>query len=181
MNKTLTLLAVVLATASTTFAGEVSQKAVVAPQSDELFRANEFDVDASVIGAAGKYNNVTRTGALGGDLGLSYFLTRYFGVGVDDALGGGVGGNTKATGAIDSLQADLIGRYPIESLHLAPYATVGGGAIWGNNRGQGDGNVGGGLEYRITRSVGVFGDYRWLYGNNGLSENLFRAGVRFAF
>jgi hypothetical protein len=58
---------------------------------------------------------------------------------------------------------------------------VGGGAFWGGNRGQGNGNVGGGVEYRINRGFGLFGDYRWLYGNNGLSENLFRAGARFVF
>ena len=39
MNKTLTLLAVVLATAATTFAGDVSKKVVVSPQSQDLFRA----------------------------------------------------------------------------------------------------------------------------------------------
>jgi len=180
MNKTLTLLAVVIATAATSFAGTDSKKVVVAPQADELFRAGEFQVDAAVVGAAGKFNGRNNVGALGGGLGLSYFFTKYFGVGIDDSLGGTVGGNG-GSGAIDNLQGNLIGRLPIESLHLAPYALVGGGATWGNNRGQGNGNVGGGVEYRINRGVGLFGDYRWLYGNNNLSENLFRAGVRFVF
>jgi hypothetical protein len=179
MNKTLTLLAVVIATAATSFAGTDSKKVVAAPQQD-LFRAGEFQVDAAVAGAAGKYNNTTRIGALGGNLGLSYFLTRYLGIGLDNSLGGTVGGRG-VSGALDNLQGQLIGRLPIDSLHLAPYAMVGGGATWGNNRGQGNGNVGGGLEYRINRGLGLFGDYRWLYGSNGLSENLFRAGVRFVF
>ena len=179
MNKTLTLIAVVLASAATSFAGQSSKKVVVAPQQD-LFRAGEFQVDAAVVGAAGKYDNRTNIGALGGNLGLSYFLTRYLGIGIDNSLGGTIGGNG-TSGALDNLQGQVIGRLPIESLHLAPYAMVGGGATWGNNRGQGNGNVGGGLEYRINRGLGLFGDYRWLYGNNGLSENLFRAGVRFVF
>lgn len=179
MNKTLTLLAVVIATAATSFAGTDSKKVVVAPQQD-LFRAGEVQVDASAVGAAGTWANKANVGAIGGNLGLSYFLTRYLGIGVDNSLGGSVGGNG-ASGALDNLQGQLIGRLPIESLHLAPYAMVGGGATWANNRGQGNGNVGGGLEYRINRGVGVFGDYRYLYGNNGLSENLFRAGVRFVF
>lgn len=179
MNKTLTLIAVVLATAATSFAGQSSKKVVVAPQQD-LFRAGEFQVDAAVVGAAGKYDNRNNIGALGGNLGLSYFLTRYLGIGIDNSLGGTIGGNG-TSGALDNLQGQVIGRLPIESLHLAPYAMVGGGATWGNNRGQGNGNVGGGLEYRINRGLGLFGDYRWLYGNNGLSENLFRAGVRFVF
>jgi hypothetical protein len=180
MNKTLTLLAVVVATAATSFAGTASKKVVVAPQ-DELFRAGEVQVDAFVAGAAGKYGNHNNVGALGGGLGLSYFLTKYIGIGIDNTLGGTVGGNGSSGGAIDALQGQLIGRLPIESLHLAPYAMVGGGAFWGGNRGQGNGNVGGGVEYRINRGFGLFGDYRWLYGNNGLSENLFRAGARFVF
>jgi hypothetical protein len=180
MNKTLTLLAVVIATAATTFAGTDSKKVVVAPQAEELFRAGEVQVDAAVVGAAGKFNGRNNVGALGGGLGLNYFITKYFGVGIDDSLGGTVGGNG-TSGVLDNLQGQLIGRLPIESLHLAPYAMVGGGATWGNNQGQGNGNVGGGAEYRINRSVGLFGDYRWLYGTHNLSENLFRAGVRFVF
>jgi Outer membrane protein beta-barrel domain len=184
MNKTLTLLAVVLATAATTFAGDVSKKVVIAPQQD-LFQAGEFQVDAFAAGAAGHYYNPggpnhNNIGAFGGGIGANYFFTKYFGIGVDNSLGGCVGGNG-VSGAVDALQGQLIGRLPIESLHLAPYGMVGGGAFWGNNKGQGNGNVGGGLEYRITHSVGLFGDYRYLYGNNNLSENLFRAGVRFVF
>ena len=179
MNKTLTLIAVILATAATSFAGQSSKKVVVAPQED-LFRAGEVQVDAAVVGAAGKYANRNNVGALGGGLGLSYFLTKYIGIGIDNSLGGTVGGNG-TSGVLDNLQGQIIGRYPIESWHLAPYAMVGGGATWANAGSQGNGNVGGGLEYRINRGLGLFGDYRWLYGNNGLSENLFRAGVRFIF
>jgi len=184
MNKTLTLLAVVIATAATSFAGTDSKKVVVAPQQD-LFRAGEVQVDAAFVGAAGHYYNPggpnhNNIGALGGGLGVSYFLTKYFGVGIDNSLGGCIGGNG-VSGAVDNLQGNLIARYPIESLHLAPYGIVGGGATWGNNQGQGNGNVGGGVEYRINRGLGLFGDYRWLYGSNHLSENLFRAGVRFVF
>jgi hypothetical protein len=184
MNKTLTLLAVVVATAATSFAGTASKKVVVAPQ-DELFRAGETQVDVAFVGAAGHYYrpggpNHNNIGALGGGLGLTHFFTKYFGVGIDNSLGGCVGGNG-VSGAVDNLQGNLIGRLPIESLHLAPYAIVGGGATWANYTGQGNGNVGGGVEYRINRGFGLFGDYRWLYGNNGLSENLFRAGARFVF
>jgi hypothetical protein len=180
MNKTLTLLAVVIATAATSFAGTDSKKVVVAPQAEELFRAGEIQVDAAVVGAAGKFNGRNNVGALGGNLGLSYFLTRYLGIGIDNSLGGTVGGNG-TSGVLDNLQGQIIARYPIESLHLAPYALVGGGATWANAGSQGNGNVGGGLEYRINRGVGLFGDYRWLYGTRNLSENLFRAGVRFVF
>jgi hypothetical protein len=177
MNKTLTLLAVVLATAATSFAGEaVSSKKVVVAPSQDLFRAGEVQVDAFVAGAAGKFNNKNYSG-MGGGLGLSYFFTKYFGIGVDDTLGGLNGnGNT-----YDNLQGNLIARLPIESLHLAPYAIAGGGATWGANQAQGNGNVGGGLEYRINRAIGLFADSRYIYGNKGLNESLTRAGLRFIF
>jgi len=178
MNKTLTLLAVVLATAATTFAGEAvsSKKVVVAPQPDQLFRANEFDVDAFVAGAAGKFSGKNYNG-VGGGLGATYFFTRYFGIGVDDTLGG-LNGNGHT---YDNLQGNLIARLPIESLHLAPYAIAGGGATWGANKAQGNGNVGAGVEYRFNRLVGIFVDSRYIYGSSGLSESLSRAGLRFAF
>ena len=179
MNKTLTLLAVVIATAATSFAGQSSKKVVVAPQQD-LFRAGEVQVDASVVGAAGKFNGQNNVGALGGNLGLSYFLTKYIGIGVDNSLGGTVGGNG-TSGVLDNLQGQVIARYPIESWHLAPYAMVGGGATWANAGSQGNGNVGGGVEYRINRSIGLFADSRYIYGNRGLNESLNRAGLRFIF
>jgi len=180
MNKTLTLLAVVLATAATTFAGDVSKKVVVAPQQD-LFRAGEFQVDAFAAGAAGNYNagkhnSSTSVNGFGGGLGASYFLTKYFGVDVDDTISS-LNGNGHT---YNSTQADIIARLPIESWHLAPYALVGGGATWGT-RSQGDGNVGVGAEYRINRGIGIFADSRYLYGNNGLNETLTRAGLRFVF
>jgi hypothetical protein len=178
MNKTLTLLAVVIATAATSFAGTASKKVVV-PAQEDLFRAGEFQIDAAAVGAAGKANGKT-IGAFGGNLGLTYFFTKYFGIGLDDSLGGQVGGSN-ISGAIDNLQGQLIGRLPIESLHLAPYAMVGGGATWANSGSQGNGNVGAGIEYRINRSIGLFGDSRYIYGNNGLNESLSRAGVRFIF
>ena len=176
MNKTLTLLAVVIATAATSFAGTAvsSKKVVVAPQQD-LFRAGELQIDAFAAGAAGNHGGGSVNG-FGGGLGANYFFTKYFGIGVDDTISS-LNGNGHT---YNSLQGDLIGRYPIESLHLAPYALVGGGATWGT-KSQGDGNVGVGLDYRFTHSIGIFADSRYLYGNNGLNETLTRAGLRFAF
>ncbi|MFZ0615591.1 MAG: hypothetical protein WAN16_03975 [Chthoniobacterales bacterium] len=174
MNKTLTLLAVVLATAATSFAGQSSKKVVVAPQQD-LFRAGEVQLDVFAAGAAGNYNGGSVNG-FGGGLGLSYFFTKYFGLGIDNTLTS-LNGNGHV---YNSTQADIIARYPIESWHLAPYALVGGGATWGTQS-QGNGNVGGGLEYRINRGIGLFADSRYIYGNNGLNETLTRAGLRFIF
>jgi hypothetical protein len=182
-TKVLTALSVAAVMTSAVFAGSTNKKVIVAPQQD-LFRAGEVQLDAFVAGAAGKYagpgvpgsGNRTVTG-MGGGLGLSYFFTRCFAIGLDDTLGGLNGsGNT-----FNNLQGNLIARIPIESLHLAPYAIAGGGATWGNNNTQGNGNVGGGLEYRVNRGFGLFADSRYLYGNRGLNESLTRAGLRFIF
>jgi hypothetical protein len=186
MNKTIALLSIVLATAATSFAGTAvadSKKVVVPSVQEDLFRANEWQVDAFVAGAAGAYSGTYETyghrryNGVGGGLGVSYFFTRYFGVGVDDSLGG-LNGNGST---YNTTQGTLIARYPIESWHLAPYALLGGGATWGNHATQGNGSVGGGLEYRFTRSVGIFIDSRYIYGNNTLNETLSRAGFRVIF
>ncbi len=179
MKKHLATLAIALCTVTAALAG-TETKAVVAPVApEELFRAGEIQIDASFAAMLGQFNNRSANG-LGGNLGINYFITRYIGIGIDNSLGGAVGSGSLG-GVFDSLQGNLILRYPIDSLHLAPYALVGGGATWGNYRGQGNGNVGGGLEYRITRNIGTFVDSRYLYGNSGLHESLTRIGLRFAF
>lgn len=184
MNKTLSLLAIVLATAATSFAGQaVSSKKVVVAPDDCRFRSGEWQLDASVVGAGGTYNSEVGQG-IGGNVGLNYFFSQYFGVGIDNSVGGYQKVSTGGTEAVDSLQADLIARYPICAWNLAPYAMIGGGANWGSAT-QGDGNVGAGLEYRVSHNVGLFADCRWLYGGNEsgakLSMALPRVGVRFAF
>ena len=206
MNKTINFIAVILATVATCFAGDVSQKIVVAPQTTgDLFRAGEFDIDAYAAGAAGVYDQTkattehhrvydkktsvyheishtfhktssTSVNGFGGGIGVNYFFTKYFGISVDDTLTS-LNGNGHT---YNSTQGDLIARLPIESIHLAPYVFVGGGATWGTAT-QGDGNVGLGLDYRFNRTFGIFADSRYLYGNNGLNESLTRAGLRFAF
>lgn len=180
MKKTLSLLAILLATAATSFAGEATK--TVMTSDDCRFRANEWEVETSVVGSAGTYNGSNGQG-IGGNLGINYFFTRYIGVGVDDSVGGyavnghGIYGN-------DRLQGDLLLRYPICAWNLAPYAMIGGGASWATAS-QGNGNLGIGAEYRFNRTVGLFADCRWLYGCNSggarLSMALPRAGLSFAF
>ena len=187
MNRKLSLIAILFATAATSFAGEMtSSKKTVMPADDCRFRAQEWQVDMSTVGTLTTYGGQNREG-LGGNLGINYFFSKYFGVGIDNSVGSERNqGQTGFSGlqAFDSVQADLIARYPICAWNLAPYAMLGGGAAWGGTGSQGDGNVGGGLEYRVTRNVGMFVDCRWLYGNNSsksLSQAMPRVGLRFAF
>jgi len=186
MKKTLLSLAIALATTCLCCAGEsISPKTVVLPTNDCRFHAHEWQIDSSTAGLVGFSQGKSKQG-LGGNLGVSYFFSKYLGFGIDDSVGSGHrAGMTGFSGlhAYTCLQADLYLRYPICAWNLAPYAMIGGGATWGPSS-QGDGNIGGGAEWRFMKNLGFFADCRWLYGNNGsliLSQALPRVGLRFAF
>lgn len=177
MKTILSLTTVVLLSASSLFAGDgktFKDKVVVEPPTC-LFRANEWQVDAF---AAGFFSQSNRPG-WGGGLGVNYFFNEYIGLGVEQSV---VGRTDEVTQW--STIGNLILRYPICSLNLAPYALIGGGASYGCTvrKGHGFGHVGGGLEYRVTSNIGLFSDARWLYSSEEpRSSVLGRAGVRFAF
>ena len=181
MKKTLLPLLILFTVIATSFADEtISPKNILVP-ADGRFRAHEWQVDTAVVGNAGVYKGEGKQG-LGADLGFNYFFLKYIGVGIDNSVSGAHNaGLTGSTGleAVYGLKGYLLLRYPIESWNLAPYAMIGGGGHWGITS-QGDGNVGGGLEYRLTPKVGLFTDCLWLYGT-GLSMARARAGLRFIF
>ncbi len=91
---------------------------------------------------------------------------------------------------------------PIPAIRVAPYGIIGGGAQYGNQprmmipgrkagsgnffnlAGQGFGQLGGGMEFRLMNRAGVFADLRWLYSRvDGLPSNQmqFRYGIRMSF
>lgn len=160
----------------TAFAGDgKSFKATkeVIVEEDCRFRDMEFQIDAFYTGFVGTPGSRLGTGS-GGGFGVNFFFARYFGIGYEGAWYGnnGVGEHLPVGG-------NVFFRYPICSLNLAPYAMVGGGASW-DGFGKGYGNVGGGLEYRLTNNIGLFGDSRYFYGGVGNVMN-FRGGIRIAF
>ena len=191
--------------ATSAFAGTVTASKEVAPVEPPcLFRDNEFQIDAFGLGDFYRGNwDMSGRPAWGGGLGLNYFFNRFVGIGVEQDL---YGRNSRGNGAqLNDFGytrwatiGNLFLRYPICSWNLAPYLMVGGGANYGNvgggyvpqggrpNRlaGQGFGHVGGGLEYRVTETIGLFSDARYLFsGVNGLPNNqlMWRYGLRFAF
>jgi hypothetical protein len=143
----------------------------------------------------------------GAGLGVTGLLTRHIGINVDQLMLGREPGDAEMQKADFGYlryqtSAGLVLRLPLEKISLAPYGIVGGGAQYGTipkkeisaNKnsdstmftltGQGFLQVGGGLEWRVLRGVGVFSDLRWMYsGVSGLPENQmqFRYGLRFAF
>ncbi len=137
------------------------------------FRDMEFQIDAFYTGFLGSSDSRFQTGA-GGGFGFNFFFAKYFGIGYEAAWYDN-GGTVEHM----PLGGNFFVRYPICSLNLAPYVMVGGGAGWDGTT-IGYGNVGGGLEYRLTNNIGLFVDGRYFYGGTGNVANL-RSGLRFAF
>lgn len=172
------LAAVVAATSAAVAGTEVSSKKVVIPMEDPCrFRDQEFQIDAYGQGA---FYDTGRPG-WGGGLGLTYYFSRYIGIGVEQGL---FGRNDRGSSSYTEWNTlgNLFLRYPICSWNLAPYAMVGGGGFYGTGQGRGAGVVGGGLEYRFTDNIGTFWDARYVYsGESPNSAVLSRVGLRFAF
>lgn len=169
----ITALVAAVAATSSVFAGTSYKKTVVEVEPPCKFRDTEFQIDA--FGQGAFYTQGSP--GWGGGLGLNYFFMKYVGIGIEQS----VFGRDDLTQW--STMGNLFLRYPICSLSLAPYAMVGGGAIYGEGtNGKGVGHVGGGLEYRITDNIGLFGDARWVYSDvEPKSGVLARTGLRFAF
>ena len=180
---------------------------------DNELQLDLFGLGDFYQGANGNFlGNIAGTGAetrqfsgrpgWGGGLGLNYFFSRFVGLGIEQSVfGRSPGGNVNDYADYGYTRwqtaGNLILRYPICQWNLAPYLLVGGGAQYGNvpninlgngvryrMAGQGFGHVGGGLEYRVTETIGVFSDARYLFsGVDGLANNQlqWRYGLRFAF
>lgn len=197
-----------------------ADKAVVVVEQSEVFRDREWQVDLYGLGAFYQSAEGNFAGSLSGTggnsrqfsgrpgwgfgMGASYFFLRYVGIGVEQDIFGRTDGGFRR-GDFGYIRWATIGnlflRYPIDAWRIAPYAMLGGGAMYGSTpdatinagagrkasyrlSGQGFGHVGGGLDFRLTRNVGVFSDLRYVFsGVSGLPENqmLWRFGVRMAF
>lgn len=150
-----------------------------APTTD-LFRAQELSVDAF-----GAYANFSGSGAddmWGGGIGVNYFFDRYLGLGLEGLLldGDRFSRRFDRSGTLGAVNGFISLRVPIEELRIAPYALGGGGGFFGAG-GQGQGFVGGGLEFRLSPHTGIFGDGRHVWMRNADNYTLVRFGIRFAF
>jgi hypothetical protein len=135
--------------------------------------------------------------AWGGGVDLKYFLSKYIGIGVE---GYGLAARDTVGGVLGTLTL----RYPIGCSRLAPYIFGGiGGAFGGSegvlsedaadnelfterniNRDDAllEGEVGGGLEFRFTRHVGIMADFSWHFLDKADNNfGMVRSGVTFAF
>jgi hypothetical protein len=185
----------------TAFAGpeESGKKEVVPtpPPPSSFFRANELDVGAFATYATrfGAQSDKFGIGnhAWGGGVDVGYFPSVYFGFRVQ----GGLINITPDDRTAGIIKGDFLVRYPLDlkwpNFHLAPYGIGGVGGLIGGYDGSHEsgaqrvaskvlGDFGGGLEYRFTPHVGVFGETTWNVvdgpKNNFLEVNW---GIRLAF
>ncbi|MEI8340297.1 MAG: hypothetical protein WCH43_02035 [Verrucomicrobiota bacterium] len=197
MKKLILSLSIVVVGASVCFAGPKSAPAklgkdkMVTP-TEELFRANEFDIGMFAAVAIGRvdytthpYYNGKRTPNVnvndydhtvwGGGVEADYFFTRYLGLGVEGTWLAG-------SDVISSVAGSVIARYPIEygTWGLAPYGFIGGGGQF-DSQNAGFGHFGVGTEVRLKCHWGVFTDARWVIHDSNINYALIRLGVRYNF
>lgn len=164
--------------------------------------------------------------AWGGGIDAKYFFKRYFGFGIE----GFVVEATRSTGTVTILPpppgtvgslvqidprheertiASVLGtftfRYPLGCSRFAPYAWIGGGAIFGGGeveevdvndplsgafltgfkRGsetRAVGQIGGGFEVRLTKCIGLINDFSWnVVEGRDNNFGMARTGINFAF
>ena len=212
MKKIGCCLVVLLTLAASSFAGPVVQsskeyKAPVEPTpcfGDHEFQADVFGAYAVTEAHQG---GIIRDHGWGGGVGLNYFFSRYFGLGVEgywldakpederifsDSVRSTIKARENARNssgeAVHSATGSIIMRYPIDAWCLAPYLFVGGGGHW-DGKAYGSAHWGGGLEYRIIpQKLGIFVDGRFtvLADKKDVEIHnphfsLVRAGIRWVF
>ncbi len=195
----------VAAFAASSFAGPVeyadqkTQQQSTYQQTEQWYKDREwnFDLFGAYAFTARPYRSdryLNTDHAFGGGIAASYMFTRYLGVGVE-------GYALDAQDAIGQTSGNLIFRYPVPGTRVAPYAYVGGGALFNGSRAQdlvdrgrsigsirrnsdieGVGQLGAGFEVRVAPNVGVINDFSWNVVNGDHNNfGMLRSGVRFAF
>ncbi len=164
-----------LAMASSSFAGPESKetKQYVAPVPELCFRDQEFQLDLFGSYTDGLEANPHADG-FGGGIALNYFFIRNLGIGIDGNVHDGDVNGVWAT------SGRLIARFPIDSICVAPYV-FGGGGYEVNGEGFGTVHAGGGLEFRTSQKIGIFGEGRYTWGEDDRNSAQYRVGVRIVF
>ena len=146
-----------------------------------LYHSQELDVDLFGSGSLGQEtlehfsgDRFRHRSLWGGGGGLTYFFTRYIGV------GGEFDAEDRSERFVDSADGNVFLRVPILQTGLAPYIFGGGGYQFEDFR-QSFGQAGGGLEFRFCRHWGIFVDGRYVIADQSQNFAEARAGFRFAF
>lgn len=178
MNK-LSILALT-AISATAFAGqEIAAPAAPARPSKTVIPQEacfgETELQLDLFGSYFDSEGVIGEG-YGGGIGLNYFFHRNFGLTIDASI------TESDTDTVWQYSAGVVARYPFEiaNLCLSPYAKVVGGVQ------TEDGSnpfiaIGGGLEWRVSSRVGLFGEATYGFVDDHDDFVNIRAGVRLVF
>jgi len=209
----LLILSTIIAAAPMAFAGQEIMESKDTKETvpeETIFKDQEFQMgDYAVyeVGNGPTHVGLFRNHAWGDGDEVNFFFMRYIGIGAEYMGTYTLESPDTNRGRLSNHQVDLehVGgnlffRYPIESLHLAPYAYVGGSADFGDRKWGGP-YVGVGFEYRIIQHwlpkivasrIGFFMDARWTYlgdryfpddneSRGDLNYFTTRAGFRFTY
>ena len=105
--------------------------------------------------------------------GVSYFLTRHWGVGAFTHWENFDGK------FIDNVSAEGYFRLPLNGMPLAPYGVAALGYSFETE--ETFESLGAGAEWRLNEQWGIFGDARWQFNNDSDDGVALRAGVRLLF
>lgn len=170
---------VLLLATSTVFAADGDAKKAV----ESYYHANEFSVDVFGYLRTRDFDN-ERTGI---GLGLNYFYTQNWGVGIEGSAGN-IGDIF-----VESTRLNVLYRIPIN--RSAVYVFAGAGADFcvppipsssPSGVKEDDGEVfafdfGVGIEHRFSKHLGVFGDVRFDKPEHQSAQAIGRVGVRIPF
>jgi hypothetical protein len=147
----------------------------------DLYPAGQLSLDAFGTVSEGKYtiehvsDQRVRNNARGGvGAGVTYFITRYFGIGAD-----GYSENTSGP-FIDNLSGNLYLRVPLAQSGFAPYVYGGGGYQFDPAK-VGFLQAGAGMEFRFNPNIGLFADARYVVPDRTKFYGVARAGLRLSF
>jgi hypothetical protein len=144
-----------------------------APPKERLFPANQLNLDLfGTYADRDRYGNSVNHG--GGGVGLDYFFTRYLGIGADSYL--------EEWKWPYRVNGSAIVRLPLPApLHgLALYGLGGGGREF-KNVAQYTWHGGGGVEWKLSRNFGIFGDIREVLPDKTPNYTLVRGGISIGF
>jgi len=167
---------------------------------ENRFTCNEFSLDLSGSYAAPQRGlehlfktDIRHDGKWGGNVGANYFFLQYLGI------GGNINMSANGHTFVDQALGNLILRWPICPIGIAPYIFGGGGrgfdsmgnsgtvTIHGEERDdpnwQWFADAGVGLEWRPNATTGIFTDatYQWHLKEGSFDRLLLRVGLRLVF
>lgn len=146
--------------------GKIDEKAA------KLFRSGEFNLDLYGVGTIGNEKRTPEDVNLGGGIGATYWITRGFGLGVR--------GESEDThhSVVDRGILRLSVRAPIWD-RVAPYGYLDGAFDF--ERDGWHAGAGGGLDFRLVKGWGLFGEAGLQVDTKGEGQMRGAAGVRLNF